>query len=142
VIFDNNHNLYGTTFFGGLHDTGTIYQLVQGSGGWVQNILHSFSGQSDGGHPRGRLISDAAGNYYGTTSDAGVGNGGTVFELTHSNGNWTLTTLYSFVGDSSCGPFAGLTMDATGSLYGTTLCDGAFGKGSVFKLTRSGDTWS
>ena len=142
VIFDSNHNLYGMTVSGAPHNTGTIYQLVQGSGGWVQNVLHSFSGQTDGDHPRGRLISDQAGNYYGTTSDAGVGNGGTVFELTHSNGNWTLTTLYSFVGNSSCGPFAGLTMDAGGSLYGTTWCDGAYGEGSVFKLTRSGDTWT
>lgn len=33
-------------------------------------------------------------------------------------------------------------MDAAGSLYGTTVCDGAYGKGSAFKLTRSDSTWT
>lgn len=142
VILDSSHNLYGTTIYGGQQNIGTIYQLVQANGGWVQNVLYSFSGQSDGDQPRGRLISDQAGNYYGTTSNAGVGHGGTVFELTNANGKWNLTTLYSFVGKPLCGPAAGLTMDAAGSLYGTTLCDGAYGDGSVFKLRRSGDTWT
>ncbi len=32
-------------------------------------------------------------------------------------------------------------MDAAGSLYGTTYGDGAFGAGSVFKLTPSNGSW-
>ena len=32
-------------------------------------------------------------------------------------------------------------MDAAGNLYGTTICLGKYGGGSVFKLTKTGDTW-
>jgi uncharacterized repeat protein (TIGR03803 family) len=31
-------------------------------------------------------------------------------------------------------------MDNAGNLYGTTAADGAYGKGSVFKLTRNSDS--
>ena len=34
-----------------------------------------------------------------------------------------------------CGPWGSLVMDGTGNLYGTTMCDGAYGYGSVFRLT-------
>ncbi len=36
---------------------------------------------------------------------------------------------------------ADLTFDAQGNLYGTTAGDGAYGKGSVFKLSPHGATW-
>ena len=45
-------------------------------------------------------------------------------------------------GGVECGPFGTLVMDAAGNLYGTTRCDGAYHGGSVFKLTRSGNTWT
>src|SRR5438046_1585967 len=36
-------------------------------------------------------------------------------------------------------PLAGLVMDTAGNLYGTTLVGGAFGQGTVFKLSSSGN---
>ena len=138
VIFDGAGNLYGTTTLG----TGIVFQLVPSNGSWIENILYYLRGQGDGSAPHGGLIFDRAGNLYGTTTSSGVGNGGTVFELSPANGSWTFTTIYSFVGTSSCGPNAALAMDAAGSLYGTTVCDGAYGKGSAFKLTRSDSTWT
>jgi hypothetical protein len=35
-----------------------------------------------------------------------------------------------------------LTFDAAGNLYGTTFWQGAYGAGSVFKMTRSGANWT
>ena len=99
-----------------------------------------LSGGSDGLNPIGGLIFDNSGNLYGGTQSGGSGGGGTVFELTPSNGSWTLKTLYSFTG--SHGPVASLTMDAAGNLYGTTLGDGAYGAGTVFKLAPSGGSWT
>ncbi len=85
---------------------------------------------------------DASGNLYGATDSGGSGGGGVVYELSPSGNAWTFTVLYSLAGTSTCGPAAALTMDAAGSLYGTTLCDGANKFGNVFKLTNTGNGWT
>lgn len=48
------------------------------------------------------------------------------------------TVLYSFSGTDGAYPYAGLVRDAKGNFYGTTLEGGAFGWGTVFKLTSTG----
>ena len=106
--------------------------------------FYSFQSGNDGGYPVAGLIFDQSGNLYGATSDGGSGGGGTFFDLTFSNGIWTLNTLYSFTGiaGNQCGPWGTLVMDGAGNLYGTTLCDGAKNAGSVFKLTLSSGKWT
>ena len=56
---------------------------------------------------------------------------------------WTYRLLYSFIhnGTTTPGPLCSLTLDAAGNLYGTTFGDGAYGFGSVFKLTPSIGGW-
>jgi len=136
VAFDNDGNLYGTTYQGGLHNDGTIFQLVPSMGGWTENILYSFQNGTDGALPVAGVILDQLGNLYGTTYYGGTGGAGTAFELTpEGNGNWTFTTLYSFIGSHDCGPFDNLVPDGAGNLYGITYCGGANNLGSVFKLT-------
>jgi uncharacterized repeat protein (TIGR03803 family) len=144
VLIDGAGNLYGTTILGGQGCSalgcGVVYKLNQSGHGWTETVLYSFTGGSDGGGPYGGLISDAAGNLYGTTLYGGAHDrGGTVFELTPSNGGWTFTTLYSLYGDQ--GPDATLAMDRAGNLYGTASGD-PFGSGSVFELERSGGGWT
>ena len=90
------------------------------------------------------MILDGLGNLYGGTSYGGSNYGGTAFELIpEPNGSWTYGVLYNFVfsGNTTPGPLCGLTRDTAGSLYGTTFGDGAYGFGSVFKLTPSDDGW-
>jgi hypothetical protein len=53
----------------------------------------------------------------------------------------TFTVLHTFTGADGRLPQAPLTMDSQGNLYGETYGDGAYGYGSVFKVTRSGDGW-
>ena len=53
--------------------------------------------------------------------------------------------LYSFPADGgpgNGGPLGSLAMDADSSLYGTTVADGAYLYGSVFKLTHSNSGWT
>ena len=145
VIFDKAGNLYGTSFLGGnpgcfYGGCGAVFQLTPSGSGWAVNVLYSFQGGSDGGEPIGGLIFDGSGNLYGTTTLGGSDSGGTIFELTPSGGGWTFDVLYNFTG--YYGSWGSLVMDAAGNLYGTAVGGGAYGTGSIFKLTRSGGSWS
>ena len=140
VIFDNAGSLYGVAASGGAYSAGTVYRLTPSNGGWTEETLHTFQNASDGSFPDGSLLFDAAGNLYGTTLYGGLGGGGTVFELTPSNGNWTHTVLYGFTGTG--GSFGTVTMDPSGNLYGTTFADGKYGYGMVFKVTPSSGSWT
>lgn len=142
VIFDNKGNLFGTTYYGGSNGAGNIYELTYAVGtGWTEHVLHDFQNTGDGGGPAGELVFDSAGNLYGTTNYGGNGNAGTVFELSPSGDSWIYTQLYHFSGRQWCGPGATLTMDGGGNLYGTTICDGLYGDGNVFKLSNTRDGW-
>lgn len=149
LIADATGNLYGTTSEGGSMGCymgggcGVVFKLTPSNGSWTETVLYTFTGGSDGGSPYSGLVFDQSGNLYGTTSRYGAGGGGTVFELSPSSGGgWDFSVLYSFMGSGSCGPAASLASDASGNLYGTTVCGGANSKGNVFKLTRSGSGWT
>ncbi|MGA2906032.1 MAG: choice-of-anchor tandem repeat GloVer-containing protein [Candidatus Korobacteraceae bacterium] len=136
VTFDTAGNIYGTTQAGGTSGVGTVYELTPSASGWTETILHNFSDGRDGGEPYGGLIFDQSGNLYGTTSTGGSEGGGTVFELTPSNGGWNFNVLYSF--NAYMGSLAKLAMDTSGRLYGTIL----IGSPEVFQLTLSNGQWT
>jgi len=133
-----NGLVYGQTPYGGGagcyggYGCGTIYQVAR-SGSF--GILHSFSG-SDGDGPLSNLISDKAGNLYGTASGGGANDCGTIFTVAPKG---AFRLLYSFTcGNDGIGPIAGLVRDAAGNLYGTTNAEYVY-TGTAFELT-SNDT--
>jgi uncharacterized repeat protein (TIGR03803 family) len=140
VTFDHQGNLYGTAPYGGSADRGLIYELTSSNESWSPTILYNFSFGNDGGSPNAGLVSDSEGNLYGATGSGGTGGGGTVFELSPMGLGWAFQVLYSF--DFPSHPFATLTMDDAGNLYGTTNDGGRFAHGNVFKLTRTGESWT
>ena len=111
------------------------------------NTLYSFCTQTnctDGAAPNSSLIQASDGNLYGTTTEGGTQQQGTVFRLTTGG---VLTTLHSFCSQSGCtdgaSPNAGLVQATDGNFYGTTLVGGDFthcnfGCGTVFRITPSG----
>jgi uncharacterized repeat protein (TIGR03803 family) len=117
-----------------------------------QKVIHSFKAKG-GSCPSSNLIFDVEGNVYGTTFGDGYqtcfdGNG-TVFRLSPgANGKWTKTVLYRFSGKDGANPYAGLTFDISGNLYGTTWIGGGSqacgsGCGTVFKLSPgAGGKWT
>jgi uncharacterized repeat protein (TIGR03803 family) len=111
-----------------------------------ETVLHHFHFGTDGAAPYGRLISDAAGNLYGTTAIGGMYGAGTVFELTNPEApaGWTESILYNFSrGSDGSEPVAGLIFDSAGNLYGTTFAGGAYNAGTVYELTPGkGGSWS
>ncbi len=127
--------LYGATIYTGDNDTyGTLYKV---SPKGVHTVLYAFTGGADGADPYGEnLILDKAGNLYGTGYSGGTFEDGVVFEFSAAG---TESVLYSFTGGTDGGrPYAGVVEDKQGNFYGTTLQGGAFGLGTVYKLTPSG----
>jgi uncharacterized repeat protein (TIGR03803 family) len=143
LIFDTAGNLYGTTAYGGTYGDGTAFELVNSSNVWTLNTLWSF-GSGDGILPEGALAFDKKGNLYGTLDSSGSQNAGAVFELTPHGGSWTAKILHNFGGTHGSRPWAGVTLDGAGNVYGTTLYDGPgeAGAGIVFKLARVGGKWN
>jgi len=86
-----------------------------------EKVLYSFISDADGDNPvwSGNLVSDSAGNLYGTTVSGGTYGalGGTAFELSPSKNGWTKTVLYNFgkSGDAA-NPESGLVFDAVANL--------------------------
>jgi uncharacterized repeat protein (TIGR03803 family) len=136
LVSDAFGNLYGTTSAGG-NSFGTIFKLTLVFGIWQESVLYTFTGGKDGGNPLAQLTFDAtATNLYGTTYAGGHYNNGTVFRLAYtSGGSWLESVLHSFSGGGDGGnPIGGLTFDAAGNLYGTTVIGGGHGYGNVFQL--------
>src|SRR5208337_2955021 len=106
------------------------------------SLLYQFNGTKDGKYPYAGVIMDGSGNLYGTANAGGAHHFGAVFELSPSNGGWTETTLLSFNGKGGNGPVAGLVMDTSGNLYGTTQKGGAKNLGVVFELSPSKHGWT
>lgn len=157
VILDEAGNIHGTTSSGGtLNCTtggfntpvrtigcGTVFKLDSTA---AESILYSFPGGNSGpgdAFPNSRLVPDAAGNLYGTTSAGGdaakVGGRcyvipmnppqpnvdifcGTVFKMDTKG---TVTVLHNFAGQKDgASPRGDLVLDAAGNLYGTTYYGG------------------
>lgn len=131
LVMDSAGNLYGTTSYGGAHQYfGVVYKVSKPG---KQTVLYSFSGGADGGQPAAGLVMDAAGNLYGTTVGGGAYGHGTIFKVSKKGKE---TVLYSFAGGTDpAAPSANLIFDKKGNLYGTSIAGGAYGSGTVFKLT-------
>jgi uncharacterized repeat protein (TIGR03803 family) len=111
----------------------------------AETVVYTFTGGGHGSVPIGGLIADSSGALYGTTGEGGALGMGTVFKLTPptiAGGTWTEHVLYSFTGGSDGGnPQAGVVLDASGTLYGTTYQGGECGLGTVFAVSRNGTGW-
>jgi uncharacterized repeat protein (TIGR03803 family) len=150
-----NGNLYGTASSGGADcafngslGCGTVFEVTPaGQFTTLYRFCKTSSTCADGAYPYGNLLLASNGNFYGTTSQGGAYNGGTVFEITPAG---KLTTLYSFCSQANCAdgnyPVTGL-IETNGKLYGTTYDGGTVpcsyfkngsGCGTIFEMTLEG----
>jgi len=143
LLLASDGNLYGTTFNGGPGGSGpgTVFRMT--TAGAIK-VIHNFTGTgNDGAFPDSPLTQAADGNLYGTTHDGGANNSGEVFKLTLSG---TFTALHSFdvysgsseLNNDGGGPVAGLLAGSGGNLYGANSLGGAFGNGTLFRITTGG----
>jgi uncharacterized repeat protein (TIGR03803 family) len=132
-----NGALYGTTYTGGAHQVGTVFELTPGKP-WVETVIYSFLASSTGYYPSSGLTLGSKGALYGTTINGGAHSHGTVYRLSPpavGATTWSEATIYSFKGGSTDGyePKNNVILDNTGALYGTTVG----GTGTAYKLTPS-----
>jgi uncharacterized repeat protein (TIGR03803 family) len=143
VILDSAGNIFGTAIAGGTNNSGSVFELTSSKSGWTETTLHDFFGVSNGVTPQAGLLLDKSGNLIGATEGDGSNHGGTVYSLTARKGGWSLSTIDALPGPGGdAGPWAKLSMDATGKLYGTTQGYPPAGDyGTVFELTHSSSGW-
>lgn len=147
IIRDAHGNLFGTTKDGGLPSCGlgtcgTVYK-IDSAGNYT--ILYDFEGGGNGSNPDAGLVSDAAGNLYGTTQGNGfIGGASVVFKVDPNGQETTLLVADTANAGSLDSPLA---VDAHGNLYGMSPFGGepncgwnsnGLGCGTLFRLTPNG----
>jgi uncharacterized repeat protein (TIGR03803 family) len=128
----------------------------------IYSFCDNFPACPDGAFPYGGLAISPSGDLYGTTYGGGGGEGcngsgcGSVFRLRRTSvsatNGWTEKVLHGFYSFPNDGffPYAGVTLDHAGNVYGTTIQGGNSNSscntascGVVFELTPSaGDEWT
>jgi uncharacterized repeat protein (TIGR03803 family) len=169
LVIDKSGNLYGSSYLGGArsnchYSCGLVFELTPfdvAKTKWTEAPVYTFCARAeedcaDGMSPSGNLtINPATGTLYGTTVGGGAncvssGGCGTIFQLAYdaTAKKWTETVLHSFCADLSgdnCSdgnyPQAGVIIDKSGNLYGTTAVGGAQcatsgGCGTAFELEK------
>ena len=97
-------------------------------------ILHNFTGESDGYYPNAGLILNGTSNLFGGAHDNAV------FQLRHSGSGWLFLPIYDFNGVDGAFLSGRMTFGPDGALYGASgaggipdCADGA-GCGLIFSL--------
>ena len=134
-VVDPSGNVFGATSEDGANGDGTVFELQPTGGGFSYSIIYQFN--SLAGPPCDAecgFTLDSAGNLY-SAGYGGMNGGGTIFELSPSNGSWNLTVLWDLNEYQGLYPSGRPILDAQGNLYGTTEYGGVDFDGNVWQLT-------
>lgn len=150
LVLDSQGNLFGTTEYGGngghgcdqvgLLGCGTIFRLSPTkSGAWTESVIYGSLAGIKADYPAS-LVSDSAGNLYGTLSPrscSSVSGCGYVFKLTPGgSGGWAFSIVHAFSKSDGADP-TGVTVDSSGNLFVTTA-EGATAYGTLVELSPTG----
>jgi uncharacterized repeat protein (TIGR03803 family) len=132
-------NFYGVTWVGGNH-FGVIYKMTPSG---TFSVLHTFCNLgdcTDGSYPLGGITQARNGDLYGTTTNAGFFDSGTVYKITLGG---TFTTVYHFCQLPGCedgiNPLARMELGTDGNFYGITESGGiSYCCGIIFVMTPAG----
>jgi uncharacterized repeat protein (TIGR03803 family) len=142
LVVDHQGNLFGVA--GELEKPGVAYEMSQTEGHWQETVLHRFCQEKnceDGANPNA-LVIDGQGALLGTTYGGGANDWGTIFKIVPSGENSAYQVLYSFCSQPDCAdggaPYAGLTVDSSGDLFGPTGESDEPLPGTVFRFSQGG----
>jgi len=129
-------NFYGTTCgcpYGG-NWAGTVYKITPAG---VLTTLHQFApnGHHDGVNPQNTLMQSSHGDFYGTATNQGTYDRGTIFKITPSG---TFTKLHDFSDTDGGRDYGQLVQASDGNFYAPAATGGQFDAGVLYRLTPSG----
>ena len=142
VILADNGTLLGSTASGGANGTGTVYKVAPDG---TFQLLYAFSANdsqsnADGANPQAHLVRANDGKYYGTASNSGPSNDGTIFTISTSG---SFAVLHTFSNVDGSNPCSEITQGSDGNFYGKTPNGGGYdatggggttGNGVVYKI--------
>jgi len=132
LIQASDGNLYGTTYYGGVADCGTVFRLTLAG---AYTVLHEFPCGGQGKAPAA-LIEGSDGAFYGVTVSGGTGRGTGVLFQTLANGTTTVVFNFNLSGDPlNSGP-RGLMQGRDGWFYVISYSFGEIGPFSSTYLDR------
>ena len=159
MAFDESGNLYGVCAVGTSTGGGALWEVTAAG---AYKDLHNFgpklpNGKADIFFGISGVTIDPAGNLYGTTESGGIYNpqgnksAGGVWEMT-AEGKYNVLHYFGGTVKNAGGtngmdgfnPYAGVTVDALGNLYGTTEWGGPIkntagqGCGVLWEVTKAG----
>lgn len=149
-LLGQDGNIYGTTEFGGAYGFGTVYRVTPNGD---VSYFYNFRGgdYGDGCAPKGGLMQDGQGNFYGTTllcgSEGNVYGAGTVFKIAPDATETVLHSFYYYEWDNKDGggPYGPPILDSRGNLFGTTANGGhhvcrivGIYCGTIYRIDRAG----
>jgi uncharacterized repeat protein (TIGR03803 family) len=133
LLRDEVGNLIGTAQKNGAQYGTTVFRISPAGGA---TVLYFFNNGQKQLSSQQALVSDTAGNLYGTIAEGGVYNLGFVYKLAPDG---TLTVLHDFAGGTDgAKPYSGVIIDKRGNLYGTTPEGGDSDFGTIFKISPNG----
>jgi uncharacterized repeat protein (TIGR03803 family) len=121
-------NLFGMTSFGGGNSKGAVFRVSTNGAGF--QLLHSFTGGTNGQKPFGSVILSGS-TLYGMTSDENTGTDGTIFSVSTEGADFRV--LHRFKGADGRDPGGDLLLSGS-ALYGMTSAGGSNNLGVIFAL--------
>ena len=128
LIRGTDGNLYGMATDGGIAGSGTIFRIGT-TGGTTFKVLVNLHDNAQGNFPKGTLVQGKDGAFYGTNSESGKYNYGTLFKICGG----VTTVLRNFQSSDGAYPLGSLMQATDGNLYGTTSAMGKNGYSTIFK---------
>ena len=129
--------LYGTTDRGGTNDSGVVFKMKKDTTGYT--VLHRFNYRTgDGVRASGGVILASDGLLYGTTSEGGRANKGTIYRMQTNGFGYEVLVHFDGEGAEPVPPIGALVEADDGRLYGAASDGGSFFRGAIFRVNRDG----
>ncbi|HEY0743645.1 MAG TPA: choice-of-anchor tandem repeat GloVer-containing protein [Chryseosolibacter sp.] len=96
--------------------------------------------QSMGVDPGSELLELGDGYLYGRATAGGVNNGGTIYRIRYDGSGFQVIHRFADAANGSH-PTGDLVYGSDGFFYGTTQAGGAYGKGTVYKISKDGSSF-